>query len=69
MRGAAVRRCCPIRGFSLTELLVVVAVILVLVSILIIGTEAVYSRAMRLKCTHRMEQFWQACLMYASASH
>jgi prepilin-type N-terminal cleavage/methylation domain-containing protein/prepilin-type processing-associated H-X9-DG protein len=62
MPGVDARR----TGFSLTELLVVVAVILILVAMLIVGVEAVYSYAMQLKCQHRLEQIGHACLMYAS---
>jgi len=56
------------RGFSLTELLVVVAVILILTSVLIIGTGQIYASSMRLKCQHRLEQIGQACQMYAMQS-
>ncbi len=56
------------RGFSLTELLVVVAVILILISVLIVGVEQIYASAMCLKCQHRLEQIGQACHMYASQS-
>ena len=58
-----------IRGFSLTELLVVVAVILILISVLIVGVQQIYASAMCLKCQHRMEQVWHGCLMYSNANH
>lgn len=54
------------RAFSLTELLVVVAIILILVTSVIVGSQAVYGRAMRLKCQSRLEQIGEACRMYAS---
>ena len=57
------------RAFSLTELLVVVAVILILVSILLVGTGAVYTQATRVQCQHRLEQLGQACQMFANANH
>jgi len=56
------------RAFSLTELLVVVAVILILVSVLVVGTEAIYANAMQTKCQHRLEQIGAACTMYANAN-
>jgi prepilin-type processing-associated H-X9-DG protein/prepilin-type N-terminal cleavage/methylation domain-containing protein len=54
------------RAFSLTELLVVVAVILILLAILVVGLNATYSYANRLKCQHRLEQIGHASLMYAA---
>jgi len=54
------------RGFSLTELLVVVAVILILVSVLIVSTQAIYGQAMQLKCQHRLEQIGHALQMYST---
>ena len=54
------------KGFTLTELLVVVCVILILMSVLVVGAGGVYTYAMRLKCQHRMEQIWHACQMYAN---
>jgi len=56
-------------GMSLTELLVVVAVVLILVAVLIVGVSSTYSHAMQLKCQHRLEQIGHACRMYASAHH
>jgi len=57
------------RAFSLTEILIVTAVLLILISILIVGVDALYVHAQQLKCQHRLEQIWQACQMYASGSH
>ena len=53
------------RGFSLTELLVVTAVLLVLISLIIVGVDSVYVSAMQLKCQHRLEHIGSACNMYA----
>ena len=55
-------------GFSLTELLVVIAVILVLMGILIVGVQSVYSHAAQVNCQHNLEQIGHACRMY-STSH
>jgi prepilin-type N-terminal cleavage/methylation domain-containing protein/prepilin-type processing-associated H-X9-DG protein len=55
-------------GFSLTELLVVIAVILVLASMLIVGSGQMFGQAIRLKCQHRLEQIGQACEMFASGN-
>jgi len=54
------------RAFSLTELLVVVAVILVLIAILIVGTQAIYANSVKLQCQHRLEQIGYALKMYAA---
>ena len=56
-------------GFSLTELLVVIAVILVLVSLLIIGMQSSYAHAVQLKCQHHLEQIGHALSMYTLGSH
>jgi type II secretory pathway pseudopilin PulG len=53
----------------MTELLVVVAVILILMVAVIFSGNAMYANAMRLKCQHRLEQIGMACQMYASAHH
>ncbi len=53
-------------AFSLTELIVVVAAILILVSLIVVGSNMTYGRAMSLKCQNRLEQIGHACLMYAS---
>jgi len=55
-------------GFSLTELLVVVAVILILISILIVGVQGIYSHAAQLNCQHNLEQVGHALQMYTSNS-
>lgn len=54
------------RGFSLTELLVVVGVIIILISMMIVGIEGAYDYAMRLRCQHTMEHIWNACVLYAT---
>jgi len=51
---------------SLTELLTVVAIILVLVAILIVGMDHFYSQAMQTQCQHRLEQIGHAIEMYSS---
>jgi prepilin-type processing-associated H-X9-DG protein len=63
------RRKSTARAFSLTELLIVVSVVLVLMAILIVSTQAVHSHAMRLKCQHRLEQIGHALHMYSSGNH
>jgi prepilin-type N-terminal cleavage/methylation domain-containing protein/prepilin-type processing-associated H-X9-DG protein len=62
-------RCRAQPGFSLTELLVVVAIMLILLALLVVGVEALHTYAGRLECKHRMEQISYACQMYASANH
>jgi prepilin-type processing-associated H-X9-DG protein len=57
------------RAFSVTELLVVVCVLLILVSLLVVGGDLVYTNALQLKCQHNLEQIGQACQMYATANH
>ncbi|MFW6158285.1 MAG: hypothetical protein ACOC8E_02875 [Planctomycetota bacterium] len=56
------------RAFSLTELLAVIALILILVSIILVGGSSVYSYALRTQCQSRMESIWHACRMYANAN-
>jgi len=56
------------RGFTLTELLVVCAVIIILMSILIVCVDGLYAYALQVKCQHHLEQIWGACVMYASAN-
>jgi prepilin-type N-terminal cleavage/methylation domain-containing protein/prepilin-type processing-associated H-X9-DG protein len=53
------------RGFSLTELLVVVSVMLILVAILVVGVDLVYSQAMQTKCQHNLEQIGYALRVYS----
>jgi prepilin-type processing-associated H-X9-DG protein/prepilin-type N-terminal cleavage/methylation domain-containing protein len=55
-------------AFSLTELLVVVSVILVLLTILIVGANLVFSESMRVKCQHNLEQIGYALRVYSSAN-
>ena len=55
-------------AFSLTELLVVVAVILILVALLIVGVQSSYSHAMDLQCRHHLEQIGHSVFMYRSAN-
>jgi prepilin-type N-terminal cleavage/methylation domain-containing protein/prepilin-type processing-associated H-X9-DG protein len=57
------------RGFSMTELLVVVAVILILMALIIVGVDSAYSYSNRLKCQHRLEQIGYAVQMYRAGSH
>ena len=57
------------RAFSLTELLVIVAVILLLMSFLIVGTGGVHGQAVRVKCQHRLEQIGQGSVVFASKNH
>ncbi len=52
-------------AFSLTELLVVIAVILILVSLLIVGSGEAYDTAQRVACQHRLEQIGQACATWS----
>ncbi|MFO7898867.1 MAG: prepilin-type N-terminal cleavage/methylation domain-containing protein, partial [Planctomycetota bacterium] len=54
------------RGFSLTELLVVITVILTLVSILAVGTKHLLVKSSQLQCQQRMEHIFHGCLMYAN---
>jgi len=54
------------RGFTITELLVVVALILILVSLLVVVTERVYARATQVECQARLEQIYLAVQMYAN---
>jgi prepilin-type N-terminal cleavage/methylation domain-containing protein/prepilin-type processing-associated H-X9-DG protein len=58
-----------IRGFSFTELMVVLAVIAVLAALLIAGLGSAQTEALRLKCQHRLEQIGNAFQMYISANH
>jgi len=56
------------RSFSLSELLAVVAVILILTSLLIVSLGEVYGGAERLKCQHRLEQISYACQLFSNAN-
>jgi prepilin-type processing-associated H-X9-DG protein len=53
-------------AFSLTEVLVVVAVVVLLVSLILAGGDRIYVEAMRLRCQHRLEQLGHACQMFAN---
>ena len=53
------------RGFSLTEVLVVIAVILILLSVLMVGVDETYTISISLKCRHRLEQLGYACRLFA----
>ena len=55
-------------AFSMTELLVVVAVIVIIAAILVVGIQQAYSNAIQLKCQHRLEQLGQAFGMYSAKS-
>ena len=54
------------RGFSMTELLVVVAIILILASILMVTTGEMFTQATELQCRHRLSQLGKACQMFAN---
>lgn len=54
------------RGFSLTELLVVVAVVLILIALMVVGIQSLQSHALQVKCQHQLEQIGHACAMYTS---
>lgn len=56
------------QSFSLTELLVVVAIILVFASLLIVTTGEVYSAAQRIACQQRLMQIDSACRMFSNAN-
>jgi prepilin-type N-terminal cleavage/methylation domain-containing protein/prepilin-type processing-associated H-X9-DG protein len=53
------------RGFSLTELLVVVSIILILVTLVVVGVNMAYSQAFQTKCQHNLEQVGYALRLYA----
>jgi len=55
------------RGFSLTELPIVAAIILILASILIVGTGESYTAAERLACQEWLRQIDNACRMFSNA--
>ena len=56
------------RGFSLSEILVVVSVILLLVSLLLVGTGETFMIAGRLQCQDRLEKLGQACQMWSNVN-
>lgn len=53
-------------GFSLSELLVVIAVILILLSLLSVGVSRSYTEAERLQCQQNLEQLGLACQMWSN---
>lgn len=56
------------RALTLTELLVVIACILVLVSLFVTITGTFYESAGCLRCQHRLEQIGHACVMFSNAN-
>ncbi len=53
-------------GFTLTEMLVVISIIIILLSFFIVTINGIYVHLMKLKCQHHMEQIWHACQAYSS---
>ena len=51
-------------AFTLTELLVVMSVIIILLSMLVVCVDGIFTYVTRMQCQHQMEQLWDACLMY-----
>ncbi|NQT91905.1 MAG: type II secretion system protein, partial [Lentisphaerae bacterium] len=56
------------KAFTLTELLVVMSVIIILLSMLVVCVDGIFTHAARMQCQHQMEQIWHACLLYANAN-
>lgn len=54
------------RGFSLPELLVLLAILVVCAPLLFIGVRHLFAKGGQLKCQQRMEQIYRSCLMYAN---
>ena len=54
------------KGFTLTELLVVMSIIIILLSMLVVCVDGIFTYATRMQCQHHMEQLWTACLMYSN---
>jgi prepilin-type processing-associated H-X9-DG protein len=54
------------KAFTLTELLVVMSVIIILLSMLVVCVDGIFTYAARMQCQHRMEQLWHACVMYSN---
>ncbi len=57
------------RGVSLTEILVVIAIILILASFLVVGLEFMHTRAIAVNCQHHLEQIGYALSMYSTNNH
>ena len=60
-RGRPRTACSRRRGFSITELLVVIGVIVLLVALLLVALDTVQDKAKTLKTQTRMEGFGRAC--------
>ena len=54
------------KGFTLTELLVVMSIIIILLSMLVVCVDGIFVYVTRMQCQHRMEQLWTACVMYSN---
>jgi prepilin-type processing-associated H-X9-DG protein len=56
-------------GFSLTELLVVMCIIIILMSILVVGLGQTHTEAERLRCQHHLEELGKAAQMWSNKNH
>jgi len=52
-------------AFSLAELLVVVSLLVLLLLALVMVRDALYVRAMGVRCQHRLDEIWGACARFA----